>query len=126
MQSEILYQLSKFLGITIGLLPENGGTVMQLAPSSAPRSFFDKSAYSQMSVLVLSKSKQQSKALENIGNICKKIDTLNLPEADNWQIKTIEVSTSPNFVGQEKNENGIMWIYSCMLQVNYYKNRNEE
>lgn len=94
---------------------------MQLAPSSAPRRFFDRGAYSQMSVLVLSKAKQQSKALENIESVCQKIDTLNLPEADNWQVKTIEVSTSPNFVGQEKNQNGTMWIYSCILQVNYYK-----
>lgn len=121
MQAEILLEISKFLGVEIGLLPEKGGTVIQLSPSPAPRRFFDRSEYSQMSVLVLSKSKQQSKALKNIDDICKTVDTLNLPKTDNWQIKTIEVLTSPNFVGQEKNGSGTMWIYSCILQVNYYK-----
>lgn len=121
MHSEILEAISTFLGISIGVLPENGGTVMELSPSSLPRKFLGRDAYGEISVLILSKDKSQLKALKNVENTCTKADTLNLPKTEKWQIKTIEVSTTPNYVGQEKNQNGIMWIYSCMLKINYYQ-----
>ena len=105
-QTQVLQAVSKFLNIPIGQLPEKGGTVMELAPSSTPRRFFNGESYDQMSVLILSK--------------CNKCRTLNLPSGEKWQIKLIEISTCPNYVGQEKNSDGIMWIYSCILTVNFY------
>lgn len=119
-QTEVLQAVSDLLGISIGQLPEKGGTVMELAPSSAPRRFFSGESYEQMSVLILSKDKSQKNALDMLNQICGKCRTLNLPCGVKWQIKTIEVSTAPNYVGQEKNSDGIMWIYSCILTVNFY------
>lgn len=119
-QAEVLQAVSDFLGISIGQLSEKGGTVMELAPSSAPRRFFSGESYEQMSVLILSKDKSQKNALNKLNQLCNKCRTLNLPSGEEWQIKTIEVSTSPNYVGQEKNSGGIMWIFSCILTVNFY------
>ena len=119
-QTEVLQAVSDLLGISIGQLSEKGGTVMELAPSSAPRRFFSGESYEQMSVLILSKDKSQKNALNKLNQLCNKCRTLNLPSGEEWQIKTIEVSTSPNYVGQEKNSGGIMWIFSCILTVNFY------
>lgn len=119
-QTEVLQAVSDLLGISIGQLSEKGGTVMELAPSSAPRRFFSGESYEQMSVLILSKDKSQKNALNKLNQLCNKCRTLNLPRGEEWQIKTIEVSTSPNYVGQEKNSGGIMWIFSCILTVNFY------
>lgn len=54
-QTQVLQAVSKFLNIPIGQIPEKGGTVMELAPSSTPRRFFNGESYDQMSVLILSK-----------------------------------------------------------------------
>lgn len=119
-QTQIIQAVSEFLNIPIGQLPEIGGTVMELAPSSTPRRFLGGESYEQISVLILSKSKSQKTAIESLNAVCNKCRTLNLPYEEKWRIKLIEVSTSPNYVGQEKNKDGIMWIYSCILTVNFY------
>lgn len=119
-QTQVLQAVSEFTGINIGQLPEKGGTTMELAPSSAPRRFFSGESYEHMSVLILSKYKSQKNALEKLNQVCNKCRTLNLPGSEKWQIKTIEVSTTPNYVGLEKNSDGTMWIYSCILTVNFY------
>lgn len=119
-QTEVLQAVSEFIGISIGLLPDSGGTAMELAPSSAPRRFLDGQSYEQMQVLILSKNKSQKNALDILNAACNKCRTLNLPKGENWTIKTIEVSTSPNYVGNEKNKDGVMWIYSAILTVNFY------
>lgn len=119
-QTQVLQTVSEFLSIPIGQLPVNGGTVMELAPSSTPRRFFGGESYESISVLILSKSRSQKTALESLNIACNKCKTLNLPRGELWQIKTIEISTTPNYVGQEKNSDDIMWIYSCILIVNFY------
>lgn len=119
-QTQVLQAVSEFLNIPIGQLPEKGGAVMELAPSSTPRRFLSGESYEQISVLILSKKQSQKTVLELLNTACNKCRTLNLPSGEKWQIKTIEVSTSPNYVGQEKNSDGIMWIYSCILTVNFY------
>lgn len=119
-QTEVLQAVSEFLGISIGQLPESGGCVMELAPSGSPRRFLSGESYEQMSVLILAKHKSQQAALEKLNQLCNKCRTLSLPGENGWQIKLIEVSTSPNYVGQEKNKDGVMWIYSCILTVSFY------
>ncbi len=119
-QTEVLKAVSEFLGISIGQLPESGGCVMELAPSGSPRRFLSGESYEQMSVLILAKHKSQQAALEKLNQLCNKCRTFSLPGGNGWQIKLIEVSTSPNYVGQEKNKDGIMWIYSCILTVSFY------
>lgn len=119
-QTEVLQTVSGFLEISIGQLPESGGCVMELAPSGAPRRFLSGESYEQMSVLVLAKYKSQKAALEKLYQLCSKCRTLDLPNGKKWSIKLIEVATSPNYVGQEKNKDGIMWIYSCILTVSFY------
>ena len=119
-QTEVLQAFSDFIGVSIGQLPEKGGAAMELSPSSALRRFFNGESYESMSVIVLAKYKSQKTALDKLNQICNKCRTLDLPSGENWRIKTIEISTSPNYVGQEKNSDGIMWIYSCILTVNIY------
>lgn len=119
-QTQVLQAFSDFIGVSIGQLPEKGGTAMELSPSSAPRRFLSGESYESMSVLVLAKYKSQKTALEKLNLICNKCRTLDLPNGEKWRIKTIEISTAPNYVGQEKNSDGTMWIYSTILTVNLY------
>lgn len=123
MYTEILQAVSEFLKVPIGQLPEKGGVVMELAPTGSPRRFFGGQSYAQMSVLLLSKDKSQKNALSNLCIICDKCRTLTLPHSENWEIKTIEIATMPNFTGTEKNKDGKMWIYSAILTVNFYDRR---
>ena len=119
-QTQVLQAFSDFVGVSIGQLPEKGGTAMELSPSSAPRRFLTGESYESMSVLVLAKYKTQKTALDKLNQICNKCRTLDLPSGEKWRIKTIDISTAPNYVGQEKNSDGTMWIYSCILTVNLY------
>lgn len=119
-QTQIIQAVSEFFNISIGQLTEGDCTVMELAPSSTPRRFFSGESYEQISLLILSKSKSQKTTLESLNAICNKCRTLNLPYGEKWQIKHIEISTSPGYVGQEKYKDGIMWIYSCILTVHFY------
>lgn len=123
MYTEILQAVSEFLSVPIGQLPENGGLVMELAPTGSPRRFLNGQSYAQMSVLMLSKDKSQKNALSKLSNVCDKCRTLNLPYTDNWEIKTIETATMPNYIGTEKTKDGTLWIYSAMLTVNFYDRR---
>lgn len=119
-QTQVLQAFSDFVGVSIGQLPEKGGTAMELSPSSAPRRFLTGESYESMSVLVLAKYKSQKTALDKLNQICNKCRTLDLPSGEKCRIKTIDISTAPNYVGQEKNSDGTMWIYSCILTVNLY------
>lgn len=71
-QTQVLQAVSKFLNIPIGQIPEKGGTVMELAPSSTPRRFFNGESYDQMSVIILSKGKSQKTTLESLNTACNK------------------------------------------------------
>lgn len=119
--TSILQSVSEFLGVPIGQLPESGGIAMELAPSSSPRSFMGGDSIGAMSILLLSKSKSQKNALDRLCEIVSKSNSGALPIGDGWEINTITVATAPNYVGQEKNENGVMWIYSAIITVNFYK-----
>ncbi len=124
MYTEILQAVSEFLSVPIGQLPESGGIVMELAPTGSPRRFFGGQSYAQMSVLLLSKDKSQKNALSRLNDVCDKCRTLNLPHSENWEIKTIEIATMPNYVGTEKTKDGNMWIFSAIITVNFYDRRN--
>ena len=119
-QTQVLHAVSEYLNIPIGQLPESGGTVMELAPSSSPRRFLDGQSYEQMSILILSKDKSQKAALDTLNAACNKGRTSGLPDGEKWQITTIDIATTPNYVANEKNSDGVMWIYSCILTVNFY------
>lgn len=119
-QTQVLQAFSDFIGVSIGQLPEKGGTAMELSPSSAPRRFLSGESYESMSVLVLAKYKSQKTALDKLNQICNKCRTLDLPNGEKWRIKTLDISTAPNYVGREKTLDGIMWIYSCILTINLY------
>lgn len=101
-QTEVLQAFSDFIGVSIGQLPEKGGAAMELSPSSALRRFFNGESYESMSVLVLAKYKSQKTALDKLNQICNKCRTLDLPSGENWRIKTIEISTSPQLCGAGK------------------------
>ena len=119
-QTEVLQTVSEFLNIPIGQLPERGGTVMELAPSSSPRRFLKGESYEQIQILILSKNKSQKDSLDKLNYACNKCRTLQLPSGDKWSITTIEIATAPNYVANEKNSDGTLWIYSAMLTVNFY------
>lgn len=123
MYTEILQAVSEFLSVPIGQLAEKGGLVMELAPTGSPRRFLSGQSYAQMSILLLSKDRSQKKALNNLNTACDKCRTLNLPHSENWEIKTIEIATMPNYVGTDKTKDGKMWIYSAVLTVNFYDRR---
>ncbi|MGN0613557.1 MAG: hypothetical protein ACI4JB_06605 [Porcipelethomonas sp.] len=119
-QTQVLQTISEYLSIPIGQLPKSGGTVMELAPSSFPRRFLDGQSYEQISILILSKDRSQKNALDNLNAACNKCRTLVLPGGEKWQITTIDIATTPNYVASEKNSDGTMWIYSCILTVYFY------
>ena len=111
MLSEMLEKIIETADIdSIGLLPANGGTSAEIAPSSSLSRYLDGSSSDIMSVLILSKHKNQKTALDRLCGIC------NTLTAGRLTAYGITVATQPNYVAKEND----MWIYSCIINLNIY------
>lgn len=113
MQSEILSYFSALTNSSIGRLPENGGIVIQPAPSPAGEIYLDGSSSDNMSILFLCKNKNQRTALDTLEKICSKLTHIkNHPHG----IYALHVTSQPNYVGIE----GDFFIYSCVINLKFY------
>lgn len=113
MQTDILSYISKLTGAGIGQLPEEGGLVLQIAPSSVGKVYLDGSSSDNMSLLFLSKYKTQRTAVANLEKVCNK---LTRTKRHAHGIYNLEVATQPNYIDKE----GDFWIYSCIINFKYY------
>lgn len=115
---EIVELLAELLCISVGQLPEDGGTVLQIAPSSGTTRFLDGSAHRKLQLLILSKQTDQQTALENAEQAQRNAVALSAQSIENgrWQITGIECTTEPGYVTKE----GDFWIYSTVISVSYY------
>lgn len=117
MLSEMLEKIIETADIdSIGLLPANGGTSAEIAPSSSLSRYLDGSSSDMMSVLILSKHKNQKTALDRLCGICNTLTRQKIISAGRLTAYGITVSTQPNYVAKEND----MWIYSCIINFNIY------
>ncbi len=114
MISEIMKYISELTGAGSGQLPEKGGLVMQLAPSSEGTTYFDGSGSDNMSLLFLCKDKSQRNAVDKLDAVCSKLTRI---KRHSHGIYNLRIATPPNYVGKE----GDFWIYSCIINFTYYK-----
>ena len=117
MESRIL---EKIIGIaeidSIGQLPDGEGTAAELAPSSQSARYLDGSSVDVMSVLILSKYRNQQTALNRLCSICNTLTRLKTIRSENLTAYGITVATQPNYITKEKD----MWIYSCIINLSIY------
>jgi len=112
-QTEILEYFSKLTKAEIGQLPENGGFVLQMAPSSSGTAYLDGSSDDNMSLLFLCKNKSQKEAITTLENVC---NILTRNKRHSFGIYNIYVATQPNYVEKA----GEFWIYSCIINFKYH------
>lgn len=113
MQSEIISYISHITKAEKGQLLENGGLVVQLAPSSSGATYLDGSGSDNMSLLFLCKNKNQLTALDTLEAVCSKLTHI---KRHSHGIYGVNIATQPNYVGKE----GDYWIYSCIINLKYY------
>lgn len=117
MFSEMLEKITEIADIdNIGQLSENGGTSAEIAPSSSLSRYLDGSSSDVMSVLILSKHKNQKTALDKLCEICNALTRQKNISTDKLIAYGITVATQPNYVSKEND----MWIYSCIVNFNIY------
>lgn len=117
MFSEMLEKITEIADIdSIGLLPANGGTSAEIAPSSSLSRYLDGSSSDVLSVLILSKHENQKTALDRLCGICNTLTRQKIISAGRLTAYGIMVATQPNYVAKENN----MWIYSCIINFNIY------
>lgn len=105
--------LADLTGASIGQLPQDGGLVMELAPSSAGETYLNGTSSDQMSLLFLCKHEKQLEALCTLEEVCR---VLTRRKRHEFGIYNVTVSTSPNYVGKD----GDFWIYSCIINLKYH------
>lgn len=113
MQTEILEYISKLTEAEIGQLPENGGLVLQTAPSSSGSVYLDGSSDDNMSLLFLCKNKAQKTAIATLEAVCR---TLTRNKRHSFGIYNLYIATQPNYIGKE----GDFWIYSCIINLKFH------
>ena len=117
MFSEMLEKITEIADIdNIGQLSENGGTSAEIAPSSSLSRYLDGSSSDVMSVLILSKHKNQKTVLDKLCEICNALTRQKNISTDKLIAYGITVATQPNYVAKEND----MWIYSCIVNFNIY------
>ena len=117
MFSVMLEKITEIADIdNIGQLSENGGTSAEIAPSSSLSRYLDGSSSDVMSVLILSKHKNQKTVLDKLCEICNALTRQKNISTDKLIAYGITVATQPNYVAKEND----MWIYSCIVNFNIY------
>ncbi len=116
MINDILAALSAMTGISIGQLDAGNSTAMEVAPSSGGECDFSGATDDTLSLLILSKHKNQACCIAALDSVIRQLTrTRNLPSGDSWKVYVAEVATQPNYVTKD----GDYWIYSCIISVHY-------
>ncbi len=96
MINEILAALSAMTGISIGQLGTDNSTAMEVAPSSGGECDFSGATDDTLSLLLLSKHKNQSICIAALDGVINRLTrTRNLPSGVNWNVYAAEVATQP-------------------------------
>jgi hypothetical protein len=107
-----------YSSISVGALPPANGISLQVGAGNPEHTFFNKGTANSISVVVNSKHNSQNTA-------CGVLDAIHLyltrlksyPSGKGWQITNIETVTSPNYIGQDGNQ---QYLYGSIIKIKFY------
>lgn len=104
--------------LKIGVLPAEGGIVLQIVSGTTETMYFDRSSIRSMTLQILCKDSQRS-AIDRVAACCNLLQAATEFETnDNYQMIDYEIDTDPQFVSFESP--GGMAIYTAVVRARYY------
>lgn len=102
----------------VGAMPVNGGVAVQQSSGSVISAYLPRTELHRTTLVINSKDKSQVNALDNLTNVHKALTKkFGYSSTDDWQIATIRVVNSPDFIGQENDES---YMYGSAVEVLWY------
>lgn len=104
--------------LVVGAMPPLGGVGIQQSSGSIISEYLPRTSYHRTTLVVNSKDRKQSKALQNLVDIHRILTKrIGYPCTDDWQITSIRTVNEPDFLGQENDES---YMYGSAIEVLWY------
>lgn len=104
--------------LRIGVLPPDGGIVLQIVSGTTETVYFDRSTIRAMTLQILCKDTQRN-AIDRVAACCNLLQaTTEFDAAQDYQIIGFDIDTEPQFVTFESP--GGSAIYSATVRARYY------
>lgn len=104
--------------LRIGVLPAEGGIVLQIASGTTETMYFNRSSIRSMTLQILCKDTQRS-AVDRVAACCNLLQsTTDFDAYDDYQMLCYEIDTEPQFVSFESP--GGMAVYTAVVRARYY------
>ncbi len=117
LQEVIAAALPSLPEVKVGALPKSGGISAQITAGYNDAVYLNKQARQVMPVLLLAKHKDQKQAAGWLFDICNTLQAMKTYRAAaGWEWENATTATTPGFVSQE---DGGLWIYSAILNIEY-------
>lgn len=102
----------------VGAMPPNGGVAVQQSSGSVISAYLPRTGLNRTTVVINSKDKSQANALEMLTTVHRALTKMfGYESTEDWQIATIKVVNSPDFIGQENDES---YMYGSAVEVLWY------
>ena len=117
-QTQLLLTSTLEPDLQIGVLPAEGGIVLQIVSGTTETMYFDRSSIRSVTLQILCKDTQRS-AVDRVAACCNLLQSLTEFDAnDDYQMIGYEIDTDPQFVSFESP--GGMAIYTAVVRARYY------
>lgn len=117
-QTQLLLASTLEPELRIGVLPAEGGIVLQIVSGTTETMYFDRSSIRSMTLQILCKDTQRS-AVDRVAACCNLLQDMTEFDAfDNYQMLCYEIDTDPQFVSFESP--GGMAVYTAVVRARYY------
>lgn len=109
-----------YTSIANGAMPTENGLAMYPGPGFPTESYLDRGAEYSASIVLNGKHSNLKTLLTALSSIHTGLTRMtDYPKTDDWQILSIETSTSPNYIGREESGSR-QWLYGSILTVRFY------
>lgn len=103
--------------VVVGRLGADAGIAAQIAPGYNDAVYLDRSARQIMPVLLLAKHHDQKTVAGWLFDICNALQSMKeYKSADGWTWENTTTATTPGYVTREE---GGLWLYSAILNLEY-------
>lgn len=102
----------------VGAMPPLGGIGVQQSSGSVVSEYLPRTALNRTTLVINSKDRNQSTALQNLVDIHEALTKrIGYETTNGYQILSVRTSTAPDFLGQENDES---YMYGSSVEVLWY------
>lgn len=119
----LINAMQNFATMTRGALGTSAGLSCEIAPSVVQEVYFDKNAFTPVTLALNGKHSDLRTLTDTMNNI---MDTMtrakSYPSGDGWEVVDITGGNIPRVIGREANN---LWFVACDLIVKIYRKDDE-